>query len=504
MKKILYVTLALIASLSVFSSCDLNKYPDTAINTEEAMESASDCNNFLVGIYAASKSLFSGFYMYAPDLMTDSYHAVKNFGNWEGNFYTNNILTSDDDVYAVWANYYSVIGNCNFLIAGAQKLLNSGELNEADTKTVQEYYGVACFFRAFLYFRLSQYFCKDYDPATAANNYGVPVVTKYEPTGDSSKYPHRGTLQATYDQIDADIAEAEKFVLTAGSPDYGFVSADAVQALKARVALFEEDWDTAFTAASGLVDGGKYQLVTAAATYAKGWIDDDLKESIWQPIILDNSDGGSACDYFIHNTSGDAGADDPQYFPEKWVLDLYDSATDIRYDAYFANRAINMRGNTGNLTILIKFPGNPALNVSAASRYINRPKVFRISEMYLIAAEAALENNDPTNAAKYLNELQTKRGATVTAATVDNIRDERNRELFGEGFRLFDIKRYHIGFTRDAGQDPTMIQDLTKDLSLPADSPKFVWPIPSDEIQANPQIKDEQNEGYTLETGSGE
>ena len=59
MKKILYVTLALIASLSVFSSCDLNKYPDTAINTEEAMESASDCNNFLVGIYAASKSLLS-------------------------------------------------------------------------------------------------------------------------------------------------------------------------------------------------------------------------------------------------------------------------------------------------------------------------------------------------------------------------------------------------------------------------------------------------------------
>ena len=161
MKKILYVTLALIASLSVSSSCDLNKYPDTAINTEEAMESASDCNNFLVGIYAASKSLFSGFYMYAPDLMTDSYHAIKNFGNWEGNFYTNNILTSDDDVYAVWANYYSVIGNCNFLIAGAQKLLNSGELNEADTKTVQEYYGVACFFRAFLFFRLSQNFSKD-------------------------------------------------------------------------------------------------------------------------------------------------------------------------------------------------------------------------------------------------------------------------------------------------------------------------------------------------------
>jgi len=484
MKKILNVALVLIAGLAAFNSCDLNKYPDRYINTDEAMESAADCNNFLVGIYASSKSLFSGFYVYGTDLMTDSY-----------------LMASNSDVNDVWFNYYHVIGNCNFLIAGTQKLLNSGKLNEADTKTVQEYYGVACFFRAFLYYRLTQYFCKDYDPATAADVFGVPVVTKYEPTGDSGKYPHRGTLEATYVQIDTDIAEAEKYVLTAGKPDYGYVSADAVKALKARVALTKEDWPTAFAAASDLVDSGTYSLQTNAAKYASGWINDDLGEAIWQPIIVDNSDGGSSSEYFEHNTSGTAGDDDPQYFPEQWVLDLYDSATDIRYDAYFENRAINKRGNVGNLTLFIKFPGNPKLNTSAASRYINMPKVFRISEMYLIAAEAALENSDPTNAAKYLNELQTKRGATVTAATQANIRDERNRELFGEGFRLSDIKRYHIGFTRDAGQDASLIQETAKDLSLPADSPKFVWPIPTDEMTDNPQFAGEQNEGYSIETG---
>ena len=499
MKKILYFTLALVAGLSAFNSCDLNKYPDTALNTEESMESAADCNNFLIGIYASSKSLFSGFYMYSTDFMTDSYHAVKNYGNWDGDYYTYNIVASDSNIETVWYNYYGVIGNCNFLIVGTQKLLDAGTLNAADTKTVQEYYGIACFFRAFLYYRLTQYFCKDYDPATAATVLGVPVVTKYEPTGDSSKYPHRGTLADTYVQIDTDIAEAEKYVTTAGKPDYGYVSADAVQALKARVALSKEDYPTAYEAASALVDAGTYPLQTDAAKYASGWINDDLGEAIFQPIILDASDGGSACSYFEHNTSGKAGEDDPQYFPEKWVLDLYDSATDIRYDAYFANRAINMRGNTGNLTILIKFPGNPKLNTSAASRYVNMPKVFRISEMYLIAAEAALENNDPTNAAKYLNALQSKRGATVTAATQANIRDERNRELFGEGFRLADIKRYHIGFTRDAGQNPALIQDLAKDLSLPADSPKFIWPIPTAEMTSNPQFEGEQNEGYSLE-----
>lgn len=498
MKKIFYVTLALIASLVAFNSCDLNKYPEKALNTEEAMESAADCNNFLVGIYASSKSLFSGFYMYSTDFMTDSYHAVKNYGNWDGGYYTYNIVASDSNIESVWFNYFAVIGNCNFLIEGTEKLLSAGTLNAADTKTVQEYYGVACFFRAFLYYRLTQYFCKDYDPETAANVFGVPVVLKYEPTGDSSKYPHRGTLQATYDQIDKDIAEAEKYVLTAGSPDYGYISADAVKALKARVALTEHKWADAYAAASALVDAGKYPLVTDAAKYADGWINDNLGEAIWQPIIIDASDGGSACSYFVHNTSGKEGEDDPQYFPEKWVLDLY-GASDIRYDAYFTESDINMRGNVGKITMLTKFPGNPKLNSSAASRYVNMPKVFRISEMYLIAAEAASENNDATNAAKYLNALQKARGAAISAATKDEIRAERNRELFGEGFRLSDIKRYHIGFSRDEGQNPALIQELGHKISQPADSPKFVWPIPTNEISANPQMADEQNEGYSLE-----
>ena len=200
----------------------------------------------------------------------------------------------------------------------------------------------------------------------------------------------------------------------------------------------------------------------------------------------------------MHNTSGKEGEDDPQYFPEKWVLDLY-AAGDIRYDAYFTESEINMRGNVGKITMLTNFNGNPKLNISAASRYINMPKVFRISEMYLIAAEAAAENNDSGNAAKYLNALQTARGAAVTGASKDEIRAERNRELFGEGFRLSDIKRYHIGFTRDNGQDPSMIQDTGYKLSLPADSPKFIWPIPTKEMEANPQMENEQNEGYSLE-----
>lgn len=78
--------------------------------------------------------------------------------------------------------------------------------------------------------------------------------------------------------------------------------------------------------------------------------------------------------------------------------------------------------------------------------------IMRLSEVYLIAAEAALlQNNDQGKAAHYVNvirERATRKGHNVsemTAAssemTVRYIMDERARELCGEHMRWFDLKR---------------------------------------------------------------
>lgn len=506
MKKIFTYILVFLAGVTAVS-CSLDKYPDTAINSEEAMESPADCYNFLVGLYSSTKSIYSGVYVYSTDFMTDSYHAIKNFGNWDGEFFHYDIMASNSTVAAVWNNYYGYIGNANFLIAGAQKLMADGTLSSADLASVQEYYGEACFLRAMMYFNLTQYFCKDYDKATASTTMGVPVVTTYSPSGDRSKYPHRGALQADYDQIISDLGEAGKYISRAGAQNSGYITKDCVTALYARVALTMEDYATAYEKANSLITAGTYPLMTDATKYATGWINDNLTETIWQPIIVDNSDGGSSNSYFENNTTGTAGDDDPQYLPEDWVLALYDKTNDIRYNAYFAERSINKRGNNGKLTMLIKFPGNPKLNPSSASRYINMPKIFRISEMYLIAAEAEANiTGQEAVGSDMLNALRTARikgwsKTDYTGATLKSeIRNERVRELFGEGFRLNDLKRWHMGFSRSAGQNPDMLMpgDKYVSLTMPADSPMFVWPIPTSEISANPQMADEQNPGYTL------
>ena len=68
--------------------------------------------------------------------------------------------------------------------------------------------------------------------------------------------------------------------------------------------------------------------------------------------------------------------------------------------------------------------------------YVNNPKVVRLSEVYLIAAEAALKAGDTSAAAGYMNTLRKNRienYTDVASITLDDILLERRLELFTEG-----------------------------------------------------------------------
>lgn len=77
---------------------------------------------------------------------------------------------------------------------------------------------------------------------------------------------------------------------------------------------------------------------------------------------------------------------------------------------------------------------------------MNNPKVIRLSEVYLIAAEAALKSIDDNGvtAAKYINDLREKRitgYSDVNTVTLDEILKERRIELNGEGHMAWDMWR---------------------------------------------------------------
>ena len=276
-----------------------------------------------------------------------------------------------------------------------------------------------------------------------------------------------------------------------------------MKALEARVALTKGEYGKAAGLAAALVDAGKYPLLETQAEFTDLWTNDSGKECItqfWASILST----GNTNDYGYVQYTGGIYA--PNYIPEKWIIDAYDAA-DLRFTTWFRNTPVNLGNFSGTVYLCFKFPGNPELMSSTGtSTYMQKVKPFRIAEQYLIAAEGYAMDNQPVLANNYLNALRAKRipGWVNQSYSGDElmnqIKKERAREFFGEGFRFTDLKRWNQGMTRSEAQDKNLVIDAnstyTELLSREAGDPFFVWPIPQAEIDANPQIRGQQNPGY--------
>lgn len=429
--------------------------------------------------------------------------ATADYGNTYGAFYRWDFTITDGSFSGCWADNYNYVANANVLLNGAQALLDANTLSEADRESVRLYMGHAYFSRAFAYFELARHFCKNYDVATAANDYGVPLVYEYNPSSNDASYPDRSSLAETFEQIEDDLVKAEELVTTAGVPNSAYITKDVVRALRARVALEKEDYQGAISAATSLIGSGTYPLMTDAAAYADMWLHDNGTEAIWQFAMIKGQETGP-------NTLGSAfsGIIDvlprPSYIPTTTVLNLYDQENDIRYAAYFTYDSIDAQSVSDfMLTYCKKWPGNPEL-YDGKSNNVNKTKAFRISEMYLIAAEAYAMSGDETNASKILNELKAARIKGWSEKTysgnalMKEIQNEYVRELFAEDPHIFNMKRWKVGLNRSTSEAQVVsyLPALGTDMVKPADNHMWVWPIPKEEIDSNPQIKGQQNEGY--------
>ncbi len=85
--------------------------------------------------------------------------------------------------------------------------------------------------------------------------------------------------------------------------------------------------------------------------------------------------------------------------------------------------------------------------------------IVRLSETYLNAAEAAVKNGDATKAAKYLKAIALRGNPDYSMpakVTLDDVLEERRKELIGEGHRMFDLLRNNLRVTRINETDDMM------------------------------------------------
>lgn len=513
MKKRNIILTALLTVMGL-SSCDMEKYPYNAIEESKYMATLNDFASARIGLYSNYRNVTTGGYLLTHEFQCDDFMASANYSNTYGSQYRWDFQPTDGNIQGFWSTYYGMIARSNYYLGSYEKVKDN--FSEADLEKVKAYVGEAYFSRAYSYFQLATLFCKAYDAATAETDLGLPLQLTYNPTSDASQYPGRASLKATFDQILSDLDNAaslvdpDKIVNASNQNAINYISQDLVSALKARIALYMKDYTTASSLSTALIAGNKYPLISDATLYRDMWVHDMGSEVIWQIYMDKNAYGNPTGTSFWGVHQNDLSKQSMDYIPSVSLLELYPQG-DIRFDAYFTPFLFNATsGASGTIYVFDKYPGNPDLQpeISVNDWYTNKSKPFRISEQYLIAAEAYCESNDLTNAASYLNQLRKARIAGYTDESFASIttlrqaiRDERRMELACEGFRFVDLKRWGTGVNRDnAYQNSDLVLQpnnvQTTALVKEAGDFRFVWPIPKAEIDVNPQIKNQQNPGY--------
>ena len=484
----LYILLVAVAFSTV--SC-LDKMPDDSIPFDESIRTVDDVNLAVIGIYDTFKSsaLYSGNLTLLPDLQTDFVYGVNGNTNTYGDIWRwKDILATNTSIEAVYAALYNVINRCNFLLDRVDRVRRN-TTDDDDLDQIDQCCGETYFARALAYSELVKLFCKAYESdEDAANQLGV-ILTKHY-LGDEEM--RRASLKDSYQFILEDLDRAAE--LLALDKNYNpstdgalfnsaiYFNEYTVYALRARVALYMRKWDEAIKYSSKVIDSDYFLLSSCTKNISSGvsyykymWTNDLATEVIY---------GGALGQIFFNY---DYSTFRPDYVPAAWVINSYDN-NDLRVSTFFQTYTT---GYSHGLSwpLLIKYFGNETF-YDTKILHVSMPKVLRLSEQYLIRAEAYVQQAQPDygRAGKDITALRTARYSTYGGSTsltasnaMDVIEAERVKELYMEGFRLHDLKRWHKGFERKP-QDQSLANGSS--LKVEADDPLFVWPIPQHELDA--------------------
>ncbi|MGB5988443.1 MAG: RagB/SusD family nutrient uptake outer membrane protein, partial [Marinifilaceae bacterium] len=316
--------------------------------------------------------------------------------------------------------------------------------------------------RALCHFDLLKIYSRIPTAGNPTTDLGVILADKVISVKDQ---PQRATVQQVYDLIFADLAKAE--TIPAASATKGWFSINAIKALKARVYLYHGDKVEALKYAKDVIDNGGYSLV-AKDKYAASWaFNYNNPEAIMTIICTEDDNSGNEGVGYLMSETGYAAMKVTNSFKALLSAD----AGDVRSSIIDAN------------DYLKKYPDN----------LTNVYRIIRLSEMYLIAAEATTVQAD---AMAYLNVILKARGATeITDATtvdLDRVLLERRKELAGEGHVFFDFMRNKKNIVHTGTDHLATLKDA--DYVFEYDDYRAIQPIPRNELNSNNVIT--QNPTY--------
>jgi len=460
MKKLNIVYTVLFTFISLLTSCNkqLTLNPYQQIQQDQAIKTSTDVQITLIGAYnrMSLQDLYGGGVYLYPDLL-----ATQGIVDWQGTYQgltqvvAQSIPIENAFVNNVWSYAYQAINQSNNVLA------NLSKVDSANRKRVE---GEARFIRGMTYFDLVRLFGRSWNDGDPAANPGVPIVLTPTKVIDAASLVSRASVAQVYQQSINDLSAAESLLPKANDV---YATTYAASAILSRLYLQKGDYPNAAAEATKVVASGAFKLNANFADefpypgkqqiHVANTLEDifAIQVNVVQPPNVSN--------YLNTFYAGAENAGRGDIVLRQNFVDEYTSR-DTRKSIY--------RLDAGGMLRNDKFD----------NRFGN-VHIIRLAELYLIRAESNL-NISPSSAIgdTPLNDVNQIRAraqiAPLTTLAVSDVLTERRHELaFEGGFFLHDAKR-----TR---------QNVS---ALPFNSPKLVFPIPRQEINANSKLV--QNPGY--------
>lgn len=346
----------------------------------------------------------------------------------------------------VWGSLYRCIYSANVVING------SGSAADGSDVQKQSVLSEALVVRANCYLELLTVFAKAYNPATAATDPGMPMVTS---TDVNDKVPSRSSVQATLDAIIADLKKAVESLPASNINRYR-PTKYAAYGLLSRIYLYMADYtnakiytDLALQGPHSILNYNNYATYTLMPVY-------DLNpEVLWQRAAVSGT---------------------PIFMLYSDDLNGYFNSSDIRYEflTVTSNKGVGRASLPGEYNFGITYP-----------------------EMYLVRAELMAREGKLTEAMSVINTFRKNRirnaayadqSAASSEDALAKVLAERRRELAYSGLRWFDMKRLD-----QEGRMPEVKRINPKtgavEATLPPKSPNYTFEIPIRVSAFNPNME---------------
>ena len=476
-----------------FSSCSdfLEQNPQTDLSENDFYKTADDILSAVNGVYSSLQEgdIYGNWYVFGEIPSDNTRNQLSGSVTTQNEFDQFYIDTQNSMIANFWKAAYKVINRTNTVLGRIDGI-------EINTELANRYKLECKFIRALMYFNLVRV-------------YGdVPLILKEISISESYDIL-REPKENVYNQIIADLKEAQDLPVSYSTAEDGRATQGAAKALLANVYMTLHKYAEAETILAEIINSGQYSLLenTPGSLNIDGYknvfspVNHNSKEGIFEIQFLKGGygEGSNYANNFAPENSGTnvvaVGGTGGNNIPEMDIYNAYEEG-DLRRDfsmslGYYDNRKNNEWVES---RYVCKFMDVPYQNNDASNNY----PVIRYADVILMYAEALNQNGKTAEACKYLNMTrrrcfgyQTTETSPVDLQTTDKaqfalmVEQERRVELAFENHRWFDLIR--------TGRAVEVMR--SKGFSL--NETNLICPIPQKQIDVNPKLT--QND-YRIES----